>query len=514
MYNSSEHRRWKLRPFQGIIHDLKDRLPLYLSDWTDAYNYRVVPSTLLTFVTNVLPALAFAQDMFDRTDNAYGVNEVLMSSGIAGVVFGVFGGQPLNIVGVSGPISIFNYTVYDIVKPLDVEFFPFMFWVGIWAMVCHFLMAALNLVGLLRYVTGFPCDIFGMFINIVYLIKGVQILTRQFRPDDNGASGFASCVLAISMGIVGVAGGLFNERRYFKHWVRQFIVDYSMPACVVFFTGMVHFGGYFHNVSFERLAVTRAFHPTARDSWIDVTGTSVQHVFLALPFGIILTILFYFDHSVSSLMAQDSKYKLKKPAAFHYDFLLLGVTTGVSSMLGVPCPNGLIPQAPLHTESLLVKNKDGEVLGAVEQRLTNTLQGLMMFGMMTGPLLVCLGLIPQYVLAGLFFIMGSTGLNGNTIVNRIRYLLTEKTRTTGDDREKRENGLLESVPTRKVVMFVALSLVGVAAEVTLVNTKGAIGFPLMLLVTVLVTLWFPRVFGEHLPMLDGPVGHENTLKNL
>jgi hypothetical protein len=63
-------------------------------------------------------------------------------------------------------------------------------------------------------------------------------------------------------------------------------------------------------------------------------------------------------------------------------------------------------------------------------------------------------------------------------------------------------------------MFVALSLVGVAAEVTLVNTKGAIGFPLMLLVTVLVTLWFPRVFGEHLPMLDGPVGHENTLKNL
>lgn len=491
----------QLRPFHGIIHDLRDRLPLYVSDWTDAYNYRVVPATIHTFITNIFPALAFAQDMFDRTNNSYGVNEVLLSSGLAGVVFGLFAGQPLTIVGVTGPISIFNYTVYEIITPLDIKFFPFMFWVGIWAMICHFLVSILNLISLLKYVTCFPCDIFGMFINVVYIIKGIEILGRQFGE---GISGFASCLIAILMLIVGLIGNLFNRSRMFNHYVRQFIVDYTTPMCVVFFTGMIHFGGYFDKVTFERLPITKAFKPTSRENWIDVTGLSVNNIFLALPFGIILTILFYFDHSVSSLMAQDLKYKLKKPASFHYDFFLLGITTGITSLLGIPCPNGLIPQAPLHTESLLIRNKKGEVTGCVEQRLTNTLQGAMMFGMMTRPLLVCLGLIPQCVLAGLFFIMGFTGLINNEILMRIKYLVSEEYEFS-----------LNLVGKREILVFVVFSLILTAAEVGITNSIAAIGFPLILLVSVIVTFGFSKVFSEDdLKLLDGPVAHDNTLKNL
>ena len=33
----------------GIIADVRARAPWYLSDWTDAWNYRVVPATALTF---------------------------------------------------------------------------------------------------------------------------------------------------------------------------------------------------------------------------------------------------------------------------------------------------------------------------------------------------------------------------------------------------------------------------------------------------------------------------------
>lgn len=29
-----------IKPFAGIIHDIKSRAPYYMSDWTDAYNYR------------------------------------------------------------------------------------------------------------------------------------------------------------------------------------------------------------------------------------------------------------------------------------------------------------------------------------------------------------------------------------------------------------------------------------------------------------------------------------------
>lgn len=47
--------RWKRiwihlgRPFSGMIRDISTRLPYYVSDWTDAYNYRIIPATAMVF---------------------------------------------------------------------------------------------------------------------------------------------------------------------------------------------------------------------------------------------------------------------------------------------------------------------------------------------------------------------------------------------------------------------------------------------------------------------------------
>ena len=46
---------------------------------------------------SILPALAFSLDMFDRTHSSYGVNEVLLSTVLAAVVFSVFAAQPLTV---------------------------------------------------------------------------------------------------------------------------------------------------------------------------------------------------------------------------------------------------------------------------------------------------------------------------------------------------------------------------------------------------------------------------------
>ena len=46
--------------------------------------------------------------MFTKTEASYGVNEVLLASVIAAGVFSVFACQPLVIVGVTGPITVFN----------------------------------------------------------------------------------------------------------------------------------------------------------------------------------------------------------------------------------------------------------------------------------------------------------------------------------------------------------------------------------------------------------------------
>jgi hypothetical protein len=81
---------------------------------------------------------------------------------------------------------------------------------------------------------------------------------------------------------------------------------------------------------------------------------------IAFPFGLVLWILFYFDHNVSvstfqppsrlyigtqltnlqSLIAQGSEFPLKKPPGFHWDFFLLGFIVFGSGLLGLPASNG------------------------------------------------------------------------------------------------------------------------------------------------------------------------------
>ena len=34
---------------RGIVRDIRARAPYYVSDWTDAWNYRVVPAIVLIF---------------------------------------------------------------------------------------------------------------------------------------------------------------------------------------------------------------------------------------------------------------------------------------------------------------------------------------------------------------------------------------------------------------------------------------------------------------------------------
>lgn len=75
--------------------------------------------------------MAFSLDMFTKTNMSFGVNEVLLSSVLGAVVFSIAAAQPLVIVGVTGPITVFNYTVYDIMVPTGTNYFAFMCWIGL-----------------------------------------------------------------------------------------------------------------------------------------------------------------------------------------------------------------------------------------------------------------------------------------------------------------------------------------------------------------------------------------------
>ncbi|EEQ84083.1 anion exchange family protein [Blastomyces dermatitidis ER-3] len=512
---------WHVHFFRGMIGDVKRRAPYYASDWKDAWDYRVVPATVYMYFANILPALAFSLDMFEQTDMSYGVNEVLLASVLGAVVFALLAGQPLVIVGVTGPITVFNYTVYDIMSPTGTNYLGFMCWIGIWAMIMHWILAITNSCNALTYVTRFSCDIFGFYVAFIYLQKGIQVLTRQWRKSGE-ASAYLSIMVSLLVLMCAYICGAVGESNFFQRYIRKFIEDYGTPLTIVFFTGFVHIG-HMKNVPIETLPTTKAFFPTLDRSWlVNFWDMDVGDIFLAIPFAVLLTILFYFDHNVSSLIAQGTEFPLRKPAGFHWDIFLLGLTTGVAGILGIPFPNGLIPQAPFHTAALCVtrqvadedetnKGKTVRVIDhVVEQRFSNLAQGLLTLGTMSGPLLVVLHLIPQGVMAGLFFIMGVQALLGNGVTQKLKFLAQDRKFTPASDPLKRVERKLA------IWAFVGIELVGFGATFAITQTIAAIGFPVFILILIPVrTFLLPRWFTQaELAALDAPTASPFTMENV
>ncbi len=85
------------------------------------------------------------------------------------------------------------------------------------------------------------------------------------------------------------------------------------------------------------------------------------------------------------------------------------------------------------SELEVIKTKDGAEIrqqktiaeSVAEQRISHFVMGLAIIGTMTGPLLTVLHLIPDALFAGVFFVVGWGGLEGNGIMAKILYLIRE-----------------------------------------------------------------------------------------
>lgn len=260
---------------------------------------------------------------------------------------------------------------------------------------------------------------------MVYLQYGIQVLTRELHVQPANANGaFVSIILALLMLVTSFLFQSLSNAPYFHRHVRRFFADYGMPISLIATSAMAYWGQ-FNAANPSTLPIEGAFRPAnGRDWLVRFWQLDGKWVGIALPFGIVLWILFFFDHNVSSLIAQGSQFPLRKPPGFHYDFFLLGVTTFIAGLIGVPAPNGLIPQAPIHTASLVVmgrsseKEKDQEswaqsgtidarsaaevddeivevAVEVVEQRVSNLAQGALCLVLLTGPFLHILNLIPK-----------------------------------------------------------------------------------------------------------------------
>ncbi|PWY90887.1 hypothetical protein BO70DRAFT_425816 [Aspergillus heteromorphus CBS 117.55] len=525
-----------LRPFRLVKQDLTNLRRRYISDWT-VFNQLIFASAVYVFFTNLLPGITFASDLYVETGQNWGTIEVVFSTGLCGVIFSLFSIQPLTILGVTGPFSVLAENIYALCNDIfEVPFLPFMAWSLIHAGWLHYVLAIINAHDwTMRYVTTFATEIFSLLNSIIYFHKAIQELERAHE-----SLSFAAFLYAVIGAVGTMLLAIFlstaeSWRPLFHRYIRMGLTEYAAAISIIIFIGLPHVGE-LANLDKMTLPVSTSFKPTSpsRDKFfIEFWHLPVSWVFAAIIPGIIITILFFFDHEVSSIICTIDRYGTRKPGGFAWDVVLLGTTTALCGILGIPPANGLLPQAPLHSESLMHIEKeqrvitvDGEekvetyeVKRVYEQRWSSFLHSAAILCFISPPFMIVLGLTPTSVLAGLFMFMGEQSLSVNPILYRTFYLLTPPSelpplppslasiQTTPDDTSPPPSP--SYIP---IHLYTLLQIIITVAIFILTLTRGAPAFPVLIVALVPFRLlvmkrWWPR---EVLRFVDAWACREGT----
>lgn len=317
-----------------------------------------------------------------------------------------------------------------------------MAWSLIHAGWMHYLLAIFNAHDwTMQYVTHFSADIFSLLNSIIYFHKAVQELQRN-HDAVSFASFLYSVIGAIGTFLLAVFLSSANSwKPLFHRYVRMGLSEYAAAISIILFIGIPNIGE-LASLDQQKLHVSATFRPTSPDRsifFVEFWKLPIGWIFISILPGAIITILFFFDHEISSIICTLPRYGTRKPGGFAWDIVLLGTSTALCGILGIPPPNGLLPQAPLHSESLLHSSKEEvvatddtgerhvdivEIDRVYEQRWSAFLQaaGILLF--ISPPFQHVLGLTPTSVLAGLFMFMGEQSLCVNPILYRFLNMLT------------------------------------------------------------------------------------------
>ncbi|EAW12758.1 HCO3- transporter family protein [Aspergillus clavatus NRRL 1] len=528
-----------LRPFRLVKQDLANLRRRYVSDWT-LFNQLIFASAVYLFFTNLLPGITFASDLYVLTGKSWGTIEVVLSTGLCGIIFSLFSIQPLTILGVTGPFSVLAENIYTLCEEdFKVPFLPFMAWSLIHAAWLHYILAIINAHDwTMRYVTTFATEIFSLLNSIIYFHKAIQELQRA-----QDSLSFAAFLYAIIGAVGTMLLAIFlstaeSWRPLFHKYIRLVLTEYAAAISIIIFIALPHVGELAH-LDKMTLPVSDSFRPTSPDRerfFVEFWKLPIGWVFAAIIPGIIITILFFFDHEVSSIICTIDRYGTRKPGGFAWDIVLLGTTTALCGILGIPPANGLLPQAPLHSESLMHVEKeqetivvDGEekvstreVKRVYEQRWSSLLHAGAILLFVSPPFMKVLGLTPTSVLAGLFMFMGEQSLSVNPILYRTFYLLTPSSELPPlpSSLVKNNNSPEEVIgnePPRSpsyipIHLYTILQIVITVVIFIVTLTQGAPVFPVLIILLVPFRLlvmkrWWPR---EVLRFVDAWACREGT----
>ena len=207
--------------------------------------------------------------------------------------------------------------------------------------------------------------------------------------------------------------------------------------------------------------------------WLPIVG---------LGFGAFLSLLFFVDHNVTSLLTQADGNQLRKGNAYHWNFLLVGLFNICMPLVGCPFVTGSLPHSPQFVQALAIK----EFVADQGQRGTTTSRIVYVHENRVAPLLAnalilasiavtpVFGYIPTATLDGLFLFMGVSSLPGNAIWQRTKLFLQQRKMHPPDH-------LSRSLSLGKVHTYTLVQLGVIAFLFALSRTTAALSFPVFVI---------------------------------
>lgn len=96
---------------------------------------------------------------------------MILAVGIGNLIFSIFSGQPLVILGATGPTIIFEQIIFSFCSSYDIPFLNFRFWIGMWTTLFMIGLVAFNTSAVMKLFTRFTEEIFTAVVGFIFIYE-------------------------------------------------------------------------------------------------------------------------------------------------------------------------------------------------------------------------------------------------------------------------------------------------------------------------------------------------------
>ncbi|XP_063778336.1 sodium bicarbonate cotransporter 3 isoform X2 [Pseudophryne corroboree] len=164
------------RPFGGLMHDIKRKAPFFLSDFKDALSLQCLASVLFLYCACMSPVITFGGLLGEATQNRISAIESLFGASLTGIAYSLFAGQPLTILGSTGPVLVFEKILFKFCKDYKLSYLSLRTSIGLWTAFFCLLLVATDASSLVCYITRFTEEAFAALICIIFIYESLEKL--------------------------------------------------------------------------------------------------------------------------------------------------------------------------------------------------------------------------------------------------------------------------------------------------------------------------------------------------